>query len=547
MPTDTLSAAAVRRIAFDRISAFPRLFQTYCSNYETLSEFYAGDFRDPEVRQQIAARAVKPERDREALADVLLEQNEQWGLDAAAQANIEQLRAPDAIAVVTGQQVGLFTGPLYTPYKTITALALTRRLAEETGRPVVPVFWVEGEDHNFEEVAGVRLLRRNEPVSLRYERPAGEDRQPVGRHVLTPAIEEVTDRMDEVLPGSDFKPGLMEAIRSAYRPGVRLEDAFVHLMQTLFPETGLVFINPDDARLKAQSASLFRRELEDGTALSDRVNAAGERLEESYHAQVQARPTNLFLLEEEGRLALDQAGGQFQLRGTGRTLSQADLLQLLEDDPGRFSPNVVLRPLMQDTLLPTAAYVAGPGEVSYFAQYRSAYEWAELPMPLIYPRASVTLVESKVQKVLDRYGLSVPAFTQDLDRLFQQVALDEMEKEIDDLFEDAGRQLHKAINTLKPRLSEVDATLTQSAEATRTALMKEINQLKSRVMRAEKRNQDDVRTQLEKARVNLFPAGLPQERALNALYFLNKYSPSLLGELEATLSLDTTAHQVVSL
>ena len=547
MPTDTLSAAAVRRIAFDRISAFPRLFQTYCSDYEALSEFYAGDFRDPEAQREAAARAVKPERDREALADVLLEQNEQWGLDAAARANIEQLRAPDAIAVVTGQQVGLFTGPLYTPYKTITALALTRRLAEETGRPVVPVFWVEGEDHNFEEVAGVRLLRRNEPVSLRYERPAGEDRQPVGRHVLTPAIEEVTDRLDEVLPGSDFKPRLMEAIRSAYRPGARLEDAFVHLMQALFPETGIVFINPDDARLKAQSASLFRRELEGGNALSDRVNAAGERLKGNYHAQVQARPTNLFLLEEEGRLALDQENGQFQLRSTDRTLSRADLLRLLEDDPGRFSPNVVLRPLMQDTLLPTAAYVAGPGEVSYFAQYRSAYEWAELPMPLIYPRASVTLVESKVQKVLDRYELSVPAFTQDLDRLFQQVALDEMEKEIDDLFEDAGRQLHKAINTLKSRLGEVDATLAQSAEATRTALMKEVDQLKSRVVRAEKRNQDDVRAQLEKARVNLFPAGLPQERALNALYFLNKYSPSLLGELETTLSLDTTAHQVVSL
>ena len=546
MPTDTLSAA-VRRIAFDRISAFPRLFQTYCSNYGALSDFYAGDFRDPEVQREIAARAADSKRDREALADVLLEQNEQWGLDPAARANIEQLRAPDAIAVVTGQQVGLFTGPLYTPYKTITALALTRQLTEETGRPVVPVFWVEGEDHNFDEVASIRLLRRNEPVSLRYERPVGEDRQPVGRHVLTPAIEEVTDRVDEVLPASDFKPGLMEAIRSAYQPGVRLEDAFVHLMQALFPETGLVFINPDDDRLKAQAASLFRRELEGGTALSDRVNAAGEKLKENYHAQVQARSTNLFLLEREGRMALDRADGQFQLRGTDRTLSQADLLQLLEDNPGRFSPNVVLRPLMQDTLLPTAAYVAGPGEVSYFAQYRSAYEWAELPMPLIYPRASVTLVESKVQKVLDRYELSVPAFTQDLDRLFQQVALDEMEKEIDDLFEDTGRQLHKAINALKPRLGEVDPTLAQSAEATRTALMKEMDQLKSRVVRAEKRNQNDVRTQLKKAHVNLFPAGLPQERALNALYFLNKYSPSLLGELEATLSLDTTAHQVVSL
>jgi len=548
-PPSTLPA--IRRLPLAATQRFPTLFTQYCTDYAAVADFYAGDFRAPEARRAAADRAAEHARDREALADVLLDQNERWGLPAAVQSNIEALRAPDTVAVVTGQQVGLLTGPLYTVYKTITALHLADQLAEETGRTVVPVFWIEGEDHDFAEINHTHLLQHNELVELAYDAPeAADGRNPgaVGRLALTDRIESVLADLDGVLPPSDFKGPLMERVRAAYQPGTTLEDAFGQLVRALFPDTGLVFINPDDARLKQVVTPLFRRELTDYATAHARIAATSDVLQQDYHAQVHARPTNLFLLHETGRLPIDaNDDGTFTLRGIGRSFTEAELLDRLEASPEQFSPNVVLRPLMQDALLPTAAYVAGPGEVSYFAQYKGVYDWAEIPMPIIYPRASVSLVESKVEKVLAKYDLSVDDVAGDVEQLFQRIVVDALEGDVERTFQDATRSLHQAINELKPAVEAVDSTLTQSAEATRAALMKEMEALKSRVVRAEKRNQDEVRGQLEKAHANLFPGGHLQERVVSVLYFLNKYSLDFLKDLRAALQLDTTAHQVVEL
>jgi bacillithiol biosynthesis cysteine-adding enzyme BshC len=540
---------AVRRAPFADLGAFPALFVDYCTRFDAVADFYAGHWKDVSARREAAEAAARRPADRDALADVLLDQNERWGLDATTRSHIEALRDPESIAIVTGQQVGLFTGPLYTIYKTITTLQLAEEWAEQTGRTVVPVFWVEGEDHDFAEIATAHVLHRNEVVPLHYDPDAGDNPGAVGRLALTDAIDDVLDRLDEALPPSDFKPGVMERVRAAYPPGTRIEDAFTRLMRSLFEDEGLVFINPDDARLKALSRPLFRHELEDPETPAARIDAISQALRDrGYHAQVTARPTNLFWLGDDHRRAIDLGDdGTFHLRGTDRTFSRTELLDRLDTEPERFSPNVVLRPLMQDHLLPTAAYVAGPGEVSYFAQYGDVYEWAGLDRPLIHPRASVSLVEGKVQKVLDKYDLSVADFSDTLETLFQDVVVDTMEVDVDAVFSEAMPQLHQTINALKPEVEAVDRTLGSSAEATRAAIVDEMEALKQKVVRAEKRQQDEVRAQLEKAHVNLRPNGHLQERTITVLYYLNKYSPGLLDELCHALRTDTAAHQVVEL
>ena len=544
-PTQT----AVRHAPFANLGAFPDLFVDYCTDFDAVADFYAGDWRDLGARHEAADAAARRPADREELADVLLDQNERWGLDAATRSHIEALRNPESVAIVTGQQVGLLTGPLYTIYKTITTLQLAEEWAEQTGRTVVPVFWVEGEDHDFEEIATAHVLHRNEVVPLRYDPDVGDNPGAVGRLALTDAIEDVLDRLDEALPPSDFKPGVMERVRAAYQPGTQIEDAFTRLMRSLFEDDGLVFINPDDARLKALTRPLFRRELEDPETPAARIDATSQTLRDrGYHAQVTARPTNLFWLGDDARWPIDLGDdGTFQLRGTDRTFSRTELIDRLDTEPERFSPNVVLRPLMQDHLLPTAAYVAGPGEVSYFAQYGDVYDWAGLDMPLIHPRASVSLVEGKVQKVLGKYDLTVADFSDTLETLFQDVVVDTMEVDVDAVFSEAMPQLHQTINALKPEVEAVDRTLGSSAEATRAAIVDEMEALKQKVVRAEKRQQDEVRAQLEKAHVNLRPSGHLQERTITVLYYLNKYSPALLDELRHALRTDTSAHQVVEL
>lgn len=547
MPAEATVQASVRRLPFHEIDAFPTLFQHYCARYEELADFFAGDFRQESERRDAVERAAARSLDRDAVADVLLEQNDRWGLDPKTRSHIETLRRGDSAVVVTGQQVGIFTGPLFTVLKALTTLQLAEQLAQESGRPVVPVFWLGAEDHDFGEIARVHLLRRNEPIEVRYrDQPAGNP-GPVGRIRLSDEALRLIDEVDEILPPTDFKPDLMRVVRAAYEPGRTLADAFALLMRSLFSDAGLVLVNSDDARLKRIALPLLRREIADGADLARSVREVSEKLRDRYHEQVQVRPANLFLFEDEGRFALDAENSTFHVRDRERAYSREELLDLLDRSPERFSPNVVLRPLLQDFLFPTAVYVGGPSEISYFAQYRPAYEWAGLPMPLIYPRASVTMVESKVAKVLERYHLSIGDLSEDVERLFQRVVVEAMDVDLDELFTEAGRHLHEAVNDVTRGLQEVDRTLSKSAEATRSALIAEFDSLKSKALRAEKRNQNVVRDQIGKAHANVFPEGILQERALSILYFLNKYSLGLLDTLRSSLSTDTTQHQVVEL
>jgi len=553
--TTTVIQPDRHRVPFTRMQGFPALFTTYCTDYDRLAGFFAGDWRDPAARRRAAERAARHPRNRDLLADVLLEQNKRWGLDAATREHIEALRGAETVAVVTGQQVGLLSGPLYTPYKTLTTLHLARQLAEETNRPVVPVFWLEGGDHDFAEVAGIDLLRGNDVVSVRYTGhtlPAQGNLGPVGRLKLTGQIEHVLDQVADTIPPSDFHEALMAQLRAAYRPGVTMLDAFARFMRTLFPDAGLVFIDPDDGRLKREASPLFRREIQDYATSSALLQEVSATLAQDFHAQVHTRPTNLFLCDGEGRHAIDvdaaSAGGDaFRLRDMDRTFSANQLIALLDSDPRCFSPNVVLRPLMQDWLLPTAAYVGGPGEISYFAQFKPIYEWAGVPLPIIYPRASLSVVEGKVQKILDRHEIDVADLGEDLDRLFQRVVLQGMAVDMDAVFREAGRHLHQAVNEIKPKIEQIDRTLVKTAEATRATLFKELEKLKSRVVRAEKQNHDQVRTQLEKARHNLYPGGALQERALSGVYFLNKYGPDFFATLMRQGSLDTASHRIIEL
>ena len=546
---DTADAPA-RCLPWTDLNAIPALAADYADGTGTAASYFAYDRHSQADQQAAATVAADRPRDRAVLADVLAEQNAAWDNDSAGvQANIEALRDPNTIAVVTGQQVGLFGGPLYTLYKTCTALAWAEHLAKQTGRTVVPVFWIEGEDHDFDEIAHTHILAHNEVVSLDYT-PDPVPTGPVGPHTLGKAIRTPLNALDDALPPSDFKPAVYGAIAAAYTAERTLEDAFARLIATWFADTGLVLLNPDDRRLKQLVRPLIAHDMDHSVGAVEAVQAAGEALQaDGYHMQVQARPTNFFWMQKNGRYAIDaNDDGSFTLRHDGRTWSRDELQRRIDEEPERFSPNVVTRPLVQDQLLPTAAYVAGPGEISYFAQYRDVYEWAGTTMPLIVPRASMTLVESKVQKVLDKYDLSVRDVEQHTpEQLFQSVVVDVMDIDIDRAFGQAASRIHQALNDLKPVAESVDTTLGRSVEATRATFVNELDDLKQRVVRAEKRQQDEVRAQIEKVCVNLMPTRNLQERTLNPTYFFNKYSMDLLDTVRAHIDVEDASHRLVQL
>lgn len=542
--------SSVTRLPFDRFGSFPELFKSYLTDYPSVAEFYPGDFRDPDVRRKAVEAAADFPRDRQRLVEILLDQNARWGPDEKVRSNIQSLLRTDSAAVVTGQQVGLLVGPLYTPYKIITVLQLADELSKDTGRPVVPIFWLEGEDHDFQEISSIKLLHQNGVATLEYHGnppPETGNHGPVGNLVLTDEIERITKEVDALLPPTEFRDRVLDAIRAAYRPGVTLLDAFARLLRFIFSDSGLILIDPGDARLKQLSASLFRKELLDYTESHARLEEVSSRLQERFHVQVHPRPVQLFLIEEDGRFSLNPTEDGFTLRGKQAFYRLDELLSLLDAHPEKFSPNVVMRPLMQDYLLPTAAYVAGPGEISYFAQFKPIYEWAGIPMPVIYPRATVTLVENRIRKQLERYDLDLLDFEGDIEPLFRRVVLSELDVDLEGAFQSATNQVHEAVSALRPVIQQVDGSLVKSSEALRVLLVKEVEKFKDKVVKAEKRRHEELYGRLEKARENLFPGGKLQERAISPIYFLNKYSPELIVALGEVLSLDTTEHQVVFL
>lgn len=542
------TTAADRFIDVAGLPGISRLFADYVSAPERLQERFPVGYRTADDWQIAAERAAGRTLDRDMLADILLEQNRRWGAPDAVVDHIESLRGDDAVVVVTGQQLGVFGGPLYTLYKTITAIRLADEMSVRLERPVVPVFWVEGEDHDFVEIASIHLLKQNDVVDLSLDASfEGTNPGAVGRLILGEGIERLIAAADETLPPSDFHDELIGTLRESYSPDRSLEDAFVHLWSRLFGERGLVFMNPDDRRFKQMVKPLFRQDLIDGETAVEEVMRAGRSLEGEYHMQVTARPTNLFYLDNSGRHAIDRADDVYRLRGLERSFTREEILDELDTSPEHFSPNVVTRPLMQDAILPTAYYVAGPGEIAYFAQYRGVYDWAGIPMPGIFPRMSATLVEPKIRKVVERHGLSLADLGDGVEATFGRLVREAAGNGASDAFDTFGGEIHSAVNRLKPEVESVDTSLSRSVEAMRAGIVKEVERLQERVFRSQKRQHDELRSQIEKAAANLVPNHKLQERVISPLYYFNKFGLGLVDRLFDDLDLDTTRHQLIDL
>lgn len=535
------------RISFSSFRSFSALFRDYTEQPADLAPFFNGDWRDSAVLAEACRTAAAAQQQRDRLVAAMRRQATTFGVAEASAHLLDRLASPDAAAVVTGQQLGLLGGPLYTAYKALSTIQLAEKLSADTGKPVVPVFWLEGEDHDFEEIASAGLIEGDDPLTVTYADPTTDnDRTAIGRMTVGSGMADVLAELERILPATDFREPLLAKIRSAYAPGTSMLKAFVTMMEAILGPGRIAYISPDDSELKGLAADLFRREITDNATSSEVLKSSSAPLEDRWHVQVRTEPTNLFLHGDKRRTAIDAVDGGFRTRD-GQTLSEAQLLEMLDTDPGQFSPNVVLRPLMQDTLLPTAVYVAGPGEVAYFAQFKGLYAWAGLPMPIIYPRASATLLERRVGRILEKQDMTIPAFEEDIEKLFRQVVLDNMETDVEAAFKKASAGLHQAINEIKPVIEGVDRSLVGSAEAARAAFMKEWAQLQGKVIKAEKGQHDVLKGQLERASSSLFPQGTPQERFLSPVYFLNKYGPDFFAGLTERFDLDTSQHQVLDL
>lgn len=512
--------------------------------------FYQWDWGNPEHRVQAATEAAARPVDRNVVAGILAEQNRAWGASGAALTRTDILRQPESVAVVTGQQLGLFAGPLYSIYKALSAVRYAEQIESETGRPTVAVFWLAGEDHDFEEVQTATFTSGPDVRRVRYvpETTVG----PVGRMTLeADALATTLRQLDATLPEGPHRNEVLELVRTCYRPGVSMRDAFARLLRRLAP--GLILMSVDDPRLKALAAPVFEREVSDWAGTHEALRDVSGQLEAAgFHAQVTPMPVNLFAFTEDGqRLPIDpepvtaQTGSDgFRLRG-GEALSCDALARWAHDEPDRLSPNVVLRPLVQDTLLPTVAYVAGPGEASYFAQLKPVYERFGIAMPIIWPRLSLTVVEPGVAKVLDRYQLALPDLRADLHALWRRFALEASDTDLEVAFAEARTTLDALTAALHHPVTSTNSTLESALDAAEAKMRNAIDRLETKTVRVEKRNHGDIRARLERAHAALWPGGTLQERALSPLQLAARHGLNVFVDLVGAIEPDPSVHHIV--
>ena len=525
-----------RRLDFSCVPRMTALFRDYVNSYQKVADFYATDPRH--LEEKLNPNQILGERDfpRRRLAEILKAQNQSLNCGPRTLANIELLKQPDTLVVITGQQVGLFTGPLYTIYKALTVVQLTRQLSERYPFRFLPLFWMASDDHDYTEVNHTTLLdQANRLVSLRHEGPHHPGR-PVGSLRLGPEVEPLVARLDQALPESEFKDQVMGLIRAAYRPTATLSEAFGRAMLSLFVEDGLVLIDPMEPDLKQLAVPIFRAELDGAPRSAELVARWGEKLaERGYHAQMRSAPgvVNIFLLLEGHRTGLIKEDQGFRLKKGQKTFSSEEMLELLEKSPERFSPNAALRPVVQDYLFPVVAYVAGPAEIAYFAQLGEVYELFGVPMPTLYPRVSLTLMEARVGELLEKFGLEVEEVLVEEDRLIGQVVGRQMPGDLEELFDTSRRKIRDTFQTLSERVTAFEPTLGGYLDSAAGKVEHHLDAVRRKVLQARRARDTLLREQASKISRHLFPAGQLQERVLNIVPFLARHGLEIISELGA--------------
>lgn len=484
-----------------------------------------------------AAPPIAPGRDRDSFR-IPSELRPAFMAQGPAAANLDRLLAPGTLAVTTGQQPGLLTGPLYTVYKALSAAALARALEAKLGRPVVPVFWVAGDDHDFAEGNHCHVLTQGnevERLTLR-ERQAAAPLTPLYREPVGPSIEPVLNAIAAATPQTEFRSAAIEWLARHYRPQANLADAYAGAIAELLAEFGVVVFQPVHRAAKAAMAQWLMAALERAAELDQALGGRARELADGGQPApvVVGDGTSVVMVEGElgrDRLVMDGAG--FVTRRSGERWSLDDLARVAREAPERLSPNVLARPAVEAALLPTVAYVAGPGELAYLPQCAPVYRLFGVRPQVPVPRWSGFVIEPRVAKVLEKYRIR----PEDLNRAEGQLEAALVQSDVPPVATQSIAALRRALEEEYDRLTQavadVDPTLRKPVQSAKHQALAGVGEVQKRLVSHLKQQNEILLTQLAKARHNLFPLGQPQERVLTVAPYLVRYGPAFLREAYA--------------
>ncbi len=540
-------------INFGDIPKNQNLFLDYLYEFENVKEYFKYNFRDKDNYLPLFKNISESRKEKHfELSSIIKDQySNTENISNKTLRNIDLLDKEKTITVVTGQQLGILGGPLYTIFKTITALRLANQLSERYDEfKFVPVFWLEGDDHDFNEVRSINLFdNENQVINIGYKEEINDDdaKQSIGKINFDEALNEFFRKFEVSLRESDFKNELVAKLKECYQVGKSFKQSFRELLFWLFDEYGLVIFDPQDPKVKSLLIPIFKKEVNDFALHTQKLIQTSAKLEELYHAQVKVKPVNLFYHTDDGRYSVEPVEGIFKLRRKRKQFTNEEIITEIENSPEKFSPNVLLRPICQDYLFPTGFYIGGPSEIAYFAQVTPLYDFYSIVTPIIFPRSSATILEKNVSTGLDKYDLSMNDIFLGLDELKGKVISSLSENNIESAFEEAVKEIELTLDKIKENLFAVDKTLVDSSSRYKERVMSSIAELRSKAIKAQETKHETTIRQLTRLSNLLYPLGNLQEREINFTYFYNKYGKDFIRKVYDDISISEFEHQIISL
>ena len=537
-------------LPFSQIPHTTPLFADFLAFTPKVQSFYPRPPHFTEWLKEEAARISYDPVRRERVAAILERQNKSWDASPKTLANLERLRNGAAV-VVTGQQVGLFGGPMFAVYKALTAVKLAEE-ASAAGVDAVPVFWLATYDHDLAEVNHVSIPGADSTLQVLTTMSHDVPGAPVSAVRLGEEVLPVVDEAAKLLGDSEAA----QFLRETYRPGETLGTAFARFYARVFAEWGVILLDASDRELDRVAEPIYRSAVERAGELSAALLKRGEALEAAgYYQQVKVTASSvlLFTLQQGARTPIHrrEAGGTAEFvigsDAGAEKLSQAQLLDRISASPEQFSPNVLLRPIVEDYLLPTLAYTGGAAETAYFAQAGAVYEALIGRVTPILPRFSATIVEPKMQRLIERHGINLPDVFAGPEALRRQLAERGLPADLQAAFDAARKSLDSHLSTVKEKLEKLDRTLIDAAETARSKIEYQLERLHSQAARAEALKSELVTRHAESLSQALYPDKGLQERGVGGVYFLARYGREFLQQLHDAIQTDCHDHQVLEL
>ncbi len=541
----------IDKVRFDAIdvASLPRVnpvFRDYLKGSPALRDFFRWDPREPQ--DQLLQFLTSRNYPRDEVVAVLTDQNRAWGANEVLLQGIARLRDPQAVTVVTGQQVGLFGGPLYTLYKALTAVAVARQVESQWQVPCLPLFWMASEDTDFAEIDHLSMPDHQDQVTpLRYTPTEGYGSDLPASHRLSSTIGEIFATLEQALGPAHSQESVLKLLRECYGPGATLVHAFGRLLSTLLSARGLILVDPSDARLKALARPLFSHETRTAPASARLVQGAWEKLRGlGYRPQVRMRGEgpNLFYVDG-GRYPIKGGNHGLQMAGTRRWGNREELTRFAEEAPEHFSPNVILRPVMESFLFPVLAHVSGPHETAYYAQLRGVFDHFDLPMPFLLPRATFTLVEGRIERLLKKHDLTFPALHGDPERVLRRVLRGSLPKNFVARQQRILQTILNSFEELRAMVSALDPTLTPRVGGAEGLVKKQMEAMERDLLRSFKRRNQEIQTQVFRVLTHLLPGGELQERTYGFIPYLCRHGLSLIDLIVASIDGPGWDHRIL--